>query len=151
MPSLCRSALLSLLAAALPLGAHATLGGAASSVDADVAQLNGARSITQAGAWNVHEITLASGTVLREFVAQDTQKVFAVAWQGPFLPDLKQVLGEHFDEMVKASSGANAGRSSLSVQTPGLVVHSVGRMRAYSGQAWLPGQMPQGARVEDIR
>lgn len=139
------------LAALPPLQAHAALGGLVSSVEADQAHMHAARKVTAAAAYTVHEITVPSGTTVREFVSSATGRVFAVAWHGPFMPDLKQVLGDQFDTFVQAAGSAGTRRSSVLVSRPGLVVHSGGHMRAFFGKAYLPGQLPAGVRVEDIR
>ena len=93
----------------------------------------------------VHEIAAPSGTVVREFVSP-AGKVFAVAWSGPTLPDLKQVLGPYFDTYVAALQQRKA-RGPVSVVLPGLVVQSSGHMRAFVGKAYLPDGMPARRRV----
>ncbi|VTU20915.1 MULTISPECIES: DUF2844 domain-containing protein [unclassified Variovorax] len=151
MPADCRIVLVLLLAALAPLQANAALGGLVSSVEADQIHMHAARKVTAAGAYTVHEITLPSGTAVREFVSSATGQVFAVAWHGPFMPDLKQVLGDQFDTFVQAAGSAGLRRSNVLVNRPGLVVHSGGHMRAFFGKAYLPGQLPAGVHVEDIR
>lgn len=150
MPAVRRLMLLALLATLLPLEAGATLGGSASSAETDQARMHARREVTAGTAYSVHEITTPAGTVVREFVSSATGQVFAVTWQGPFMPDLKQVLGEHFDTFVESASKANHGRGSVSVRKPEVVIHSGGHMRAFTGMAYLPGQLPEGVRVEDI-
>lgn len=140
-----------LLAALLPLEASAALGGPASTVAADQQRMKAMREVKAATAYSVHEITTPTGTVVREFVSSATGKVFAVTWQGPFMPDLKQVLGDHFDTFVQSTGGERIARSNALVQKPGVVIHSSGHMRAFSGKAYLPDQLPEGVRVEDIR
>lgn len=151
MPAARRIALVLVLAALLPLQSHAALGGWASSVEADQSHMHAARKVTAAGAYEVHEITAPSGTTVREFVSSATGRVFAVAWRGPFMPDLKQILGDQFNTFVQAAGSAGTRRSSVQVDRPGLVVHSGGHMRAFFGKAYLPGQLPAGVRIEDIR
>ena len=80
-----------------------------------------------------------------------TGQVFAVAWHGPFMPDLKQVLGAHFDTFVETAGTQRHSRGNVLVSKPEVVIHSGGHMRAFSGLAYLPGQVPQGVRLEDIR
>jgi len=143
--------LILLLAALMPLEAAATLGVPASSVAEDQVHMKAMRAEKAGSAYTVYEITTPSGTVVREFVSSATGQVFAVAWQGPFMPDLKQVLGNHFGTLVDATGKERIGRSNASVDRPEVVIRSGGHMRAFTGKAYLPGLMPQGVRGEDIR
>jgi hypothetical protein len=97
------------------------------------------------------EKKLESGTVVHEYVdAQGT--VFAVSWSGPFLPDLKELLGSHFDAMVAhAGKARRAGRSQLSLKQSDLVIVSGGHMGAFEGHAWLPAKLPAGFKPGDIK
>jgi hypothetical protein len=135
----------------LPLPAGAALGGPASSVEADRAHMQAERKTSAGQRYTIHEISTPSGTVVREFVSTLTGTVFAVAWQGPFMPDLQQVLGDHFKTFAEATEGAGPARGSVSVHRPEVVIHSGGHMRAFSGMAYLPGQIPEGVQIEDIR
>ncbi len=108
------------------------------------------RAVTQ-GKYTVNEYTLASGTVVREFVAP-TRKVFAVAWKGPLKPDLRQLLGTHFERYVAAAANkSQPGRHPVSLRDTDLVIHAGGHMRAFSGVAYLPGELPAGVAEEDLR
>jgi Protein of unknown function (DUF2844) len=131
----------------------AVLGGDASSVRADQAHINASLHVTQAQNYTIHELRSPSGAVVREY-ASPSGKVFAVAWQSPALPDLKQLLGSHFEEFQQAAAeaqGPRAGRGPLIIQHPGLVVQLGGHMRAFVGRAYLPDQLPSHVRVEEIR
>ena len=94
---------------------------------------------------------LESGTVVHEYLdAQGT--VFAVSWSGPFLPDLKEILGSHFETMVAhAGRTPGAGRSRLSLKQPDLVIVSGGHMGAFEGRAWLPTKLPSGFETGSIK
>lgn len=82
---------------------------------------------------------LPSGTVVHEY-ADASGQVFAVSWAGPFKPDLKLLLGRHFDRLA-----AGVGeRSRLDVTTGALVIQSGGHMGAFEGRAWLPARLPAG-------
>ena len=150
MKSTAQSISAALLALALPLPAMATLGEDAASTQADQLQMKAAIRVAQSGTVTVHEIQAPSGTVIREFVSP-AGKVFAVLWQGPSLPDLRQVLGSYFDPYVEAAQSKRTGRGPVSVQQSGLVVESTGRMRAFSGRAYVPQLLPPGITVDDIR
>ena len=144
---------IALLMLALPLPALAALGGDVTSVRQDQAHLKGSLKTTEATTYTLHEIKGAAGTVVREYVSP-AGEVFGVSWQGPFIPNMQQILGSYFhafSEAAKAQRAARRGRGPLNIQQPGLVVESSGHMRAYSGRAYDPGKLPQGVTAKDIR
>jgi hypothetical protein len=132
-----------LLAGFGPGIASATLGEPEASVTADVAQLNGSIKVNDLTSYRVHEIQLSSGTVVREFVGTDG-KVFAIAWKGPSIPNLRQILGQYFDNYVTAAQAPHLGHNHLQIQQSDLVVEAGGHMRAFSGRAYLPAAVPSG-------
>jgi Protein of unknown function (DUF2844) len=149
--ALALSGLLALVFSASPLWAG--LGGDAASVQADQVHMQGTQRTTATSDYSVHEIQTASGTVVREYVSANG-KVFAVAWQGPWRPDLRQLLGSYFDrylQAAKARTDARAARSPLHIEQPGLVVHSEGHVRAFVGRAYIPELLPSDIKVEAIR
>lgn len=139
---------LTLLAASAP--AAATLGEDASSVRVDQAQLQGSLQITGASKFAVHELHLPSGTAVRQYVSP-AGLVFAVSWQGPSLPDLRQVLGRYFERYSAAAGIQGAGPGPRLAELPELVVHSGGHMRAFFGRAYVPQMLPRGVLAEDIQ
>jgi len=141
-----------LLALTLSSPAMAALGSSAGSVDTDRQQMHAsALRSTSGGTYTVHEYTLDSGTVVREY-AQSSGMVFAVSWEGPVMPNLQQLLGsEHFTTFTAAARSRGRSGGPMVLQQSGLVVRSTGHMRAFAGQAYLPGQLPQGVSIEDIR
>jgi len=144
---------IALLILALPLPALAALGGDVASVHEDQAQMKGTLKSTQVASYALHEIKSAAGTVVREYVSPDGQ-VFGVAWQGPAIPNLQQILGSYFQtfsDAAQAQRVAHRGRGALYIQQPGLVVESTGHARTFSGKAYDPGKLPQGVTANDIR
>jgi hypothetical protein len=143
-----------LMMVGLPLPAFAALGGDVTSVRTDQAHMRGALlRITGAGTYTVHEIQASYGTLVREYVSP-SGTVFAVAWQGPWQPDLRQVLGTYFDHYVQSAQAARAHRSGhgpLLIQEAGLVVQSSGHPRAFVGRAYVPQFLPQGFDAQAIR
>jgi hypothetical protein len=124
-----------LIAVGAALPAWASLGGDTASIQADQVHMQGTRQMIAAQSYTVHEIQAANGTVVREYVSS-SGKVFAVAWHGPWLPDMRQLLGSYFDQYIqatKAQSGSRMGRRPLMIEQPGLVVESGGHLRAFSG------------------
>ena len=131
--------------------AYASLGGRVDSIETDRAAMKGSVQARQGAVYSVHEIQGAATTV-REYLSSDGT-VFAVAWQGRFAPDLQQLLGTYFDQYaagVKAQKATYVGRRPLHLELPGLVVHRSGHLRAESGRAYIPEQVPPGVRVEEL-
>lgn len=148
-----RTLVFTLMAAALGSAAPsmAALGGDVSSVEGDRASLKGALTGFRSGqSYGVHELTTTSGVHVHEYVAGG--KVFAVSWQGPVIPDLRQLLGAYYATYAQAAAAPHAGgHRHLKVDQPGLVVESNGRMRAFYGRAWDPALLPANFTVADIR
>src|ERR1700722_14549310 len=131
----------------------AALGGDIVSVQADQVQMQGTRRMTTAAGYTVHQIQGASGTVVREYVSSEG-KVFAVAWQGPYLPDMRQLLGSSFEQYAQAAKAQRSTRMRRGprlIEEPGLSVEMSGHPRSFSGRAYIPGMLPQGVLAEDIR
>jgi hypothetical protein len=146
-----------LIIAAAPIPASASLGGDTASVQADQIHLQGRRTMKVAESYTVHEIQGTSGTVVREYVSSDG-KVFGIAWQGPWVPDMRQLLGSYFDQYARANQSANQAqtgarirRGPVLVNEPGLVVQIGGHPRAFAGRAYVPGMLPSGVRAESIQ
>jgi hypothetical protein len=138
-----------LVAATVAAPAFAALGGDATSVQTDLVKMKGALRITSSAGFTVHEITTSYGTVVREYLTP-ADKVFAVSWRGPMIPDLRQMLGDYYGQYEQAASAPHIGHRHLVIDQPGLVVQSSGRMRAYSGRAWVPSLLPQSFPVNQI-
>src|ERR1700730_16225384 len=139
-----------LLVALMPRPACAAVGEPESSVTGDVQHLKGSIKSTLRSNYRVHEIQLPSGTVLREFAGVGG-KVFAVAWSGPAIPDLRQALGRYFDVYVTAAQAKQGTRRHLLIEQNEFVMQSSGHMRAFSGRAYLPQALPPGTSADEIR
>ncbi|HEX3948434.1 MAG TPA: DUF2844 domain-containing protein [Steroidobacteraceae bacterium] len=139
------------LAAALsPRMASATLGEPEVTVQNDVARAHATIKFSQDRTnYRVHEITLPSGTSMREFVAP-SGVVFAVTWTGPTHPDLRQALGQYFQPLLSAPRAKFADRRHLQIQQGDLVVQVGGHMRALSGRAYLLSVVPSGVDIGDL-
>jgi Protein of unknown function (DUF2844) len=140
-----------LILGALP--AWASLGGDRASVDADQVHLQGTRTTKALESYTVHEIQAASGVVVREYVSAEG-KVFAIGWNGPWMPDLRQLLGGYFEQYVQAAKAQNTarpGRRPLMIEQSGLVVEVGGHPRAFTGRSYVPEMLPPGVRAEEIR
>jgi len=135
---------------AVPAVSRAGLGADLNSIEADRAQLRATVQMLAAPRYTVHELQVPGGTMVREFVGA-SGIVFAVTWRGPFMPDLRQMLGAHFDAYQSAVRVNRTGRARVSVLQPDLVVHSGGHQRAFFGQAYLPQALPAGVTTEELR
>jgi hypothetical protein len=139
-----------LLVANLP--AIAGLGGDAASVEEDRLRMNGASRVVKGVTplFSVQEIRTQSGTVVREYLSA-SGKVFAVAWDGPRMPDLRQLLAGNFVSLETAQREKRGVSRPMRVETPELVVESAGHMRSFAGRAYVPALVPDGVSVDDLR
>ncbi len=142
---------IALALAAIPATALATLGQDETSAASDRVQLRAKHAVRPAAGYAIDELQLPSGTTVREFISPEG-KVFAVAWQGPVLPDLRQILGDAtFQRYTNRELSPRISRSHRVVQQPDLVIHSSGRVRAFRGMAYVPALLPAGVTESDIR
>ncbi len=142
-----------LVTLAFSLPASAELGGLLDSVQVDQAKMKATIKVTQAKAYAIHEIKAPTGTVVREFVSADG-RVFGVAWQGPFLPDLHQILGSFYEQYagaVQAEKRTYVGHRPVDIQQPRLVVQGGGHMMGHFGRAFVPDMLPEGVSTDAIR
>ncbi len=138
-------------AALLGLPAHATLGEAFLPQSPKLAKAVGELRATPRARYTVNEYTLASKTVVREYAAPGGN-VFAVSWQGPFIPDLRQLLGRYFDRYAAtAADKSRAFHHPVSLKDPHLVIQATGHMRAFSGVVYLPDQLPVGLTENELQ
>jgi hypothetical protein len=136
----------------LNLPAFAVLGGDASSLRDDQVHMKASRRSTQMPAYTIHELRTPAGTIVREF-ASPGGRIFAVSWKGPALPDLRQLLGSHFEGLQQAAEAqkGRGPRGVLFIQQNGLTVQMGGHMRSYAGRAYLSDQIPTAVRADDLR
>jgi len=139
---------LSILLMAAP--AWAALGEHVDSVARDAQHLRGEVRQRAREGYEVHEITAAGGTRVREYAAP-SGLVFAVAWDGPRMPDLEALLGGHYAAFRQAVSASGRRRAAVGLRTGDLVVESGGHMRAFRGRAYLPGLVPRALAVTVVR
>jgi len=141
---------LALLLGAVPV--WAALGEPEQSVQKDRERMAGQWKRTVYAAYTLHEITAPDGRVVREYVSAGGT-VFAVAWEGPSLPDLSWLLGSYASAFQQASSSGSGRRrhGPLVVQAGSLVVESGGRMRAFRGRAYVTDLIPANLSLEVIR
>jgi hypothetical protein len=139
---------------ALPASTFASLGGNVTTVDADRVQMKAAQlRIVRANAYTLHELQSPTGVTIREYYAPGGT-VFGVAWNGPWPPDMRQLLGSYFAQFQRANEAARNTRKTrgvLVVNDGSLIVQITGHARAFSGFAYAPGLLPQGVQPSVIR
>lgn len=135
-----------------PLSALAALGGNASSIVSDKTHMRAQLRATASNGYSVHALQTDVGIHVREYVSAQG-KVFAVAWDGPNLPDLTQLLGEYFPAFQAAMTERRSRgvRGPVALQQNDLVVESNGHMRAYFGRAYVPSLLPPQVSIEEIQ
>ncbi len=140
------------LLALLPFSAHAELGGDVTSVQSDQSRLRAVRRATLSNGYTVHELQTDNGITIREY-ASTQGRIFAVSWQGPFMPDLQQLLGAYFPAFKTAAATRRASglRGPVAVQQDDLIVQSGGHMRAFNGRAYIPSLIPPQVSIEEIQ
>jgi len=134
----------------LPMSAVAALGGDAASVSADQAAFNAGQEIADHGSYSVYTLTTPAGLTVREYLAA-TGGVFAVAWKGPMLPNLRQLLGGYYARYVSTPRTHRGGHGHRALRQSDLVVESSGHMRAFFGRAYLPQALPAGVTASAIQ
>lgn len=131
------------------VAAHAAVAGQSGTSNATPATSTGS------AAYSVNTVTLESGTVVREFVATSNNLVFAIAWQGPHLPNFDLLLGTNFNRFGKASltdAGVrSAGPAEREFSASDLVVQSYGHLGHFVGHAYLPAAVPAGVSLSAIQ
>jgi Protein of unknown function (DUF2844) len=134
---------------ALPSSASASLGGDTASVQADQMQMSATLRRTGAANYTLFEIETPFGTVVREYISS-AGVVFAVAWNGPALPDFRQLLGSFFGAYIQGTNAQGAGARPRVIEQPRLVVQAGGHMRAFLGRAFVTDLFPTGVNLEEI-
>lgn len=143
-------ALASLLFQGLPQSARAALGGTADSVESDRVSMKALTRPVPAGALSKKELQLPSGTVVTEYLGSNGL-VYAVTWHGPSLPNLHLILGNYAANYQAAARQSAVRRRLVRLNTPDIVIESSGRMRAFTGRAWIPTMLPAGVTAADIQ
>lgn len=129
----------------------ATLGEDVSSIQSDQVRMKAVRRVVPNQSFSVHEMQMPTGTTVREFVSP-AGMVFGITWQGAFAPDLRQLLGEHFEEYVQAARTPSSRRGrGLHIEAGDLVFESGGHMRFITGRAYLRSKLPQGIGSDALR
>ncbi len=124
--------------------AQASLGQKAASVDTDRARFSARMATIRVVNYDRHDLTLDSGTVTREYVNGGV--VFAVSWQGPVRPDLKQIFADYYPRFQADNTpvGHIRMRRAMASTHSDFIVRTGGHSGAFWGYAYLPTQTPAG-------
>lgn len=136
------------LGIALPAVASAELGGDGPSVDRVTARFSARHRQARVAAYRVHELAVTDGPVIREY-ENPAGRIFAVSWSGAGRPDLRVLLGAHYDAYLAATKGRRA-RGPHRIEGPGLTIVQAGTPRAMFGKIVLTAELPAGVAVEDL-
>jgi len=103
------------------------------------------------GVYSVQEITLESGTVVKEYL-NASGKVFGVSWQGSFKPDLRLFLGDHaLTRLHFENTGKGLDHHHANVKSSDLVIISKGMGRSFTGKAFAPQLAPENVGIDQIQ
>ena len=137
---------------ALSLPAQAALGGQVADLPRERLALRAQLQTTAQPSYTTHTLSTASGYEIRQFATPQGQ-IFALAWRGPGIPNMQQLLGAHFAtyQSELQAHPQQRSRTALTVNHPNLVARAAGRMGSYSGMAYLPQQVPAQVRLSDLQ
>jgi hypothetical protein len=132
---------------------HAELNGSLSSIDVDRDYVAGTLNTTTRFGCTVSQITDRNGTLVREYVSP-TDRVFGIAWEGHFVPEMQHFLGalfQAYSTAARTEHAAHGWREPLLIHTPALVFEAGGHMGWYYGRAYVPSEIPNDFPIEEIR
>jgi hypothetical protein len=129
-----------LVAGAPPAGA--TLGGDVASIAVNQQRLGAARAVETTATGELHVLRQPSGMVVRQYVGNGV--VYAVAWRGPHMPDLRELLGSYFAQLSSPGAHRRGGHHRMGLAAGDLVVESHGHGRSFAGRAWVTSLVPAG-------
>jgi len=92
-----------------------------------------------------HDLTLPSGFVAHELVSP-SGVVYAVAWSGPEKPNLRELLGLYFRQLVERPPRGD--RNHLVVSGDDLEIRTSGHPHWFAGRAWVPSLVPRGVDLD---
>lgn len=128
----------------------AVLGEYENSVTTDQQRMHAQLQQVARQGYTIKQLSSADGRTVREFVSAKGL-VFGVAWQGPTMPDLQQLLGSYFAQMKEAARSRRQRGGPLVIRTKDLVLVSGGHMRSFHGIAYAPNLLPAGVTAEVVR
>lgn len=132
------------------LPAWAGLGENVASVDSDAQVLGGQHVMVAKAGYNLHQITTADGTLVKEFASPEGL-VFGVSWQGHHIPNLSQLLGSYITNFRQSQRAHVVPRRAVTVKGANFVLSSMGHMLNFRGLAYVPGLIPANLTAEVVQ
>ena len=129
--------------------AHAALGDDVSVVEQDRVRMHANLQVRRNSNYDIHELGTAIGSTVREFANQDG-RVFAVSWSGGWRPNLRDIMGAHYDRFISSMRGRRLARGPVRIELPGMVVFMGGYLRTFFGHVYLTDQLPAGFSIEGL-
>ena len=140
--------LLMLMIGSIP--AWAALGDNVASVDSDAQALGGQHVMVAKAGYNLHQITLRDGSVIKEFVSP-AGTVFGVSWQSHFIPNLHQLLGSYLTNLQQGQRTQVIPRRGVTIQDNNFYFTNFGRPMAFHGRAYVPSLIPANLTAEVVQ
>jgi Protein of unknown function (DUF2844) len=128
----------------------AVLGQYENSITTDQQRMNAQLRETTRQGYSIKQLIAPGGKTVREYVSP-AGLVFGVAWQGPTMPDLQQLMGSYFGQLKQAPRSRRQRGGPLVVRSANLVLVSGGHMRSFHGIAYAPNLVPAGVPAEVVR
>lgn len=98
-----------------------------------------------------HTMRVRTRANVKEF-ANAQGKVFAATWSGQAAPDMRALLGAHFETYQTALRARRRGRHNLLlISTPELTVNVISHARLFFGAAYLTQELPKGVSPDALR
>jgi hypothetical protein len=132
------------------LRAWAALGDSISSVDNDVQVLHGQHQMVAKVGYNMHQITMKDGSVVKEF-ASPAGTIFGISWQTHVMPNLQQLLGSYMTNYQQGERTQVARRRAVTIQGDNFIFSSMGHMGFFKGRAYVPGLVPANLTPEVVQ
>jgi hypothetical protein len=124
--------------------AWAGLGDFESSVFADKARMQASHSVAAMPRYSVHDLQNMDGARIRQYVGNDG-RVFAVAWNTLYKPDLSRLLGSSYPKFAQSAreSTRKAGlQRRFRHEGLDVVVQSSAHLNIFSGYAYRQSMLP---------
>jgi hypothetical protein len=128
----------------------AVLGQYENSVTTDQQRMRAQLRETTRQGYSIKQLSTPDGKTIREYVSP-AGLVFGIAWQGPIMPDLRQLLGSYFAQLQQGAQSRKRRRGSLVIRTKNFVLVSGGHMRSFRGMVYAPDLLPSGVPAEVVR
>jgi hypothetical protein len=130
--------------------AWAALGENVSSVDSDAQALGAQHVMVAKVGYNMHQITLRDGSVIKEFVSP-AGTVFGVSWKSHSMPNLPQLLGSYLTNLQLGQRTRVIPRRGVTIQGNDFVFTNFGLTGSFHGRAWVPSLVPANLTMEVVQ